>query len=179
MPLQFFTIPVLEPQAATAELNQFLATHRVWSVDQRLIEVGLQSVWTVCVTYGDPPSDRGRSPSRSPPSSEARIDYRDVLSETQFALFARLRKLRKTLAEAGQVPAYAVATNEQLATMVRQDVHTLGQLAEIPGLGETRVAKYGPRLLEELNAARHAATAVANSPAGATLPAGKAQHGAQ
>ena len=46
------------------------------------------------------------------------IDYRQILSEEDFAVFAKLRDLRKKLAENTGVPVYAVFTNEQLAQIV-------------------------------------------------------------
>jgi hypothetical protein len=39
------------------------------------------------------------------------------------------------------VPAYAVATNEQLANMVRNEARTLADIAQIEGIGETRATK--------------------------------------
>ena len=47
--------------------------------------------------------------------NEGRIDYKEVLSAPEFERFARLRLLRKELAEKEGVPAYAIFTNEQLA----------------------------------------------------------------
>lgn len=41
-----------------------------------------------------------------------RIDYKDVLSERDFALYAQLRNLRKFLSEQEGVPTYALFTND-------------------------------------------------------------------
>ncbi len=76
-----------------------------------------------------------------------KIDYREVLSEPDFALFAKLRAVRKTLADKDGVPAYALFTNEQLAEMVQRRVRTAGALREIEGVGEARVEKYGQDFL--------------------------------
>lgn len=67
-------------------------------------------------------------------------------------MFARLRALRKTLAEQEGVPAYALFTNEQLAGMVQRRVRTVGDLREIDGVGEARVEKYGGAFLDILRA---------------------------
>jgi superfamily II DNA helicase RecQ len=81
------------------------------------------------------------------------VDFKEVLSEAEFAVFARLRALRKQLAEAEGVPAYALFTNEQLAEMVQQRVSTATGLRQIAGVGEARVEKYGPAFLDLLTQA--------------------------
>lgn len=53
--LHFVTIPVFESDAAEAELNRFLAGHRVLAVDRQLVADGPRSAWTVCVSYVDRP----------------------------------------------------------------------------------------------------------------------------
>lgn len=83
----------------------------------------------------------------------SKVDYREVLSEADFKLFARLRTLRKELAEHEGVPAYALFTNEQLAAMVARRVRTPAELGAIPGVGAARVEKYASRFLELLGQA--------------------------
>jgi len=78
------------------------------------------------------------------------VDYKEVLNEVDFAVFARLRELRKTLAEKEAVPPYAVFTNEQLAAMVTQKSDSLTALGQIEGVGASRLEKYGPAFLEFL-----------------------------
>lgn len=51
-----------------------------------------------------------------------RTDYREILSPSEFALFAKLRELRKWLAAQEGVPVYAVLTNEQMAALGRANV---------------------------------------------------------
>ena len=50
-----FTLPVRDPGAAETELNGFLVSHRVLAVDQRFVEDGERSFWTLCVGIGDIP----------------------------------------------------------------------------------------------------------------------------
>ena len=47
-----------------------------------------------------------------------KIDYKEVLNEVDFAVFARLRDLRKVISDKEAIPAYSIFTNEQLAAMV-------------------------------------------------------------
>ena len=81
------------------------------------------------------------------------VDYRDELSDTDFAVFVKLRDLRRQLAEKNGVPAYALFKDEQLAETICRQVRTAEALKGIPGVGEARVAKYGPAFLAILNAA--------------------------
>ena len=76
-----------------------------------------------------------------------------MLSDADFAVFAKLREARKTLAEAEGVPAYAVFTNEQLAAMVQQGARSTGGLRAIDGIGEARATKYGEPFLAVLRQA--------------------------
>ena len=74
------------------------------------------------------------APRPSPAATKGkRIDYRDVLSEADFAVFKRLREWRKQVAAAEGVPVYTVFTNEQLATIVTTrpaSLPALGKLAD-------------------------------------------------
>ena len=143
MKYRVFHIPTLFPHGGEAELNAFCASHRVASVDKALVQDGTNSYWSFCVGYQE-------GAEKTPPGNKGRIDYREVLNETDFALFARLRTLRKALAEREGLPAYALFTNEQLAEMVRQRVASLAALQAIDGIGETKTQKYGEAFLAEL-----------------------------
>ena len=143
MQLRFFTIPVLDGERATEELNRFLTGHRILAVDRSFVQDGPNSAWALCVSY-DAPTDR------PPPGKRGKIDYREVLSEQDFAVFARLRSLRKELADKEGIPAYALFTNEQLAEMVQRRVRSLDDLQEINGVGEARARKYGQPFLHLL-----------------------------
>jgi superfamily II DNA helicase RecQ len=144
MKLRFFRIPMMDGDDAANELNQFLSTHRILSVERNFVADGPSSAWGVCVSYLD------RGTRQPPPESSRRVDYREVLPEPEFAVFAKLRSLRKTLAEKDGVPAYALFTNEQLASMVQRRVKSLKGLEQVPGVGAARVKKYGAQFLEIL-----------------------------
>ncbi len=142
--MRFFMIPLQEMRRAADELNGFLSNHRILSVERHFVPDGINSAWAICVTYL-PSSER---PAGEKPAG--RVDYREVLSDADFQVFARLRSLRKTLAEQEGVPAYALFTNEQLADMVRQKVTSVSALEQINGVGPARTKKYGAAFLEVL-----------------------------
>lgn len=150
MRLHFATIPVFGDGTAEAELNRFLVAHRVLSVERQLISAGEMSAWAVCVTYveGEP-----LAPAPSTKRSAARIDYRDHLAPAEFAVFAKLRDLRKAIAEQEGAPLYALFTNEQLAAMVQQRVHSVEALGRIEGVGKGRLEKYGRTFVDALRVA--------------------------
>ena len=143
MRYHFFKIPVHFSEKAQDELNNFCASHRVATVEKEFSENGGDSFWAVCVTY----IENSWKPETS---RKGRIDYREILDEKDFSIFAKLRTLRKNLADNEGVPAYAIFTNEQLATMSRERVKTPGALSAIKGVGKMRVEKYGQGFLAML-----------------------------
>lgn len=148
MPYRFFLIPVRDGGAAAAELNGFLRGHRVLSVDRRWVDLGMESYWSFCVDYLDTGQAASEGPPRSAgPGGRNRIDYREVLSPEEFALFVKLRTLRKEIAQGEAVPVYTVFTNEQLAQMVRGGATSRADLEAIAGVGDGRIQKYAERFL--------------------------------
>ena len=144
MKYQFFSIPAHAADAAQEALNRFCAEHRVIDIEKQFVTDGPKSYWAFCIYYQDA--------SSGPISTRKnRIDYREVLNQSDFAVFAKLRHLRKNLAEQEGVPAYALFTNEQLAAMVQQRVSSKTSLAEIEGVGTGRIEKYGDAFLHLLS----------------------------
>jgi superfamily II DNA helicase RecQ len=86
------------------------------------------------------------------------VDYKEVLSAEDFAVFAKLRDLRKEMAEKEGVPPYAVFTNEQLAAMVTTKADTQAALAKIDGIGSARIEKYAAAFLEALKTVARASS---------------------
>ena len=65
-------------------------------------------------------------------------------------MFARLRQVRKEMAQAEAVPVYTVFTNEQLAQMVQARATTRAALEKIAGVGERGSRSTAPRILDSL-----------------------------
>lgn len=144
MQFKTFTVAVGDPSGCE-ELNRFLAGRRVLTVQRELIQNGRESCWVFCVEYLE-----SSSVGRTPYPRKERVDYKTVLTEEQFAVFAKLRECRKELATKEGLPAFAVCTDEQLAEIARQRPETLADLKKIDGLGDAKVEKYGERLLEQV-----------------------------
>jgi superfamily II DNA helicase RecQ len=158
-----FAVPALHPEPAQTELNEFLARERVLAVRREFIADGANSAWVFCVELVSGPGplpaalraagSRAADAPQSRPRADA-VDYKLLLSEPDFALFAALRSLRKQLAQAEGVPVYAVFSNEQLAAIVTRQAQTRAALGEIEGIGPARLDKYAGPVLACLQAQR-------------------------
>jgi superfamily II DNA helicase RecQ len=136
---RFFKIPV-HGGDAEIEANQFACSHRIVAVERQFVPLGLDSFWALCFRYQD--GDENPALLR-----KGKIDYRDVLSEAEFVVFAKLRTLRKEISEREGLPPYALFTNEQLAAMVRQQIRTKADMGKIEGVGPARLEKYAEAFL--------------------------------
>jgi len=141
MPFHVFTVPASTPDACQ-ELNAFVSSHRVLSVQRELIQNGGGSCWTFCVEYLD-----SRGESRGARVRKERVDYKQVLTPEKFDVFSRLRACRKELATRDGVPAFAVCTDEQLAVMAQAEDLTKAVFGGIDGFGEAKRTKYGEALI--------------------------------
>jgi superfamily II DNA helicase RecQ len=138
----FFVSPFGE-KSVTDELNAFLRSHRIINVEKKLIDGERGTGWVFLIEYG---GDAGAN--KNAPGAPQRIDYREVLNAEEYALFDKLRKLRKDAAEKAGIPVYAVFTNDQLAAMVKKMPKTAKDLLSIAGIGEARVKQYGGIFLD-------------------------------
>jgi superfamily II DNA helicase RecQ len=148
MAFRFITVPIQDSGQAEAELNAFLRNHKVLSVDRRWVEQGASSFWSFCLDYLE--TATGGTGDGRTGGQRGKVDYKEVLSPEEFALFARLREVRKEIAQAEAVPVYTIFTNEQLAQMVQAKVRDKAGLEKIAGIGDARIDKYGSRMLEAL-----------------------------
>jgi len=147
MQLQFFSVPARGDRGAQEDLNAFLRSHRVLTVHREFVCQGDNSFWALSVEYleGSAPSGPGSGDGRG--AKPPKVDYKEVLSPADFALFAKLRDWRKATAEGEGVPVYAVLTNEQLAGIAVKRPDTAARLREIEGVGEAKAGKYGSGVL--------------------------------
>ncbi len=186
MPHHYFFVPARQPEAAQEALNQLTGQSRVLAVTHHFVADGAQSGWAVCVeTIAGPGPLPASLKAASSAGSASRdklgaVDYKQVLSERDFGLFAALRDLRKQLALAEGVPPYAVFNNEQLAAIVTAGVKSLAELQQIDGIGPARIDKYGAAVLACLQARRAVQLAGQGAPQATSEPAAAptAQRGA-
>lgn len=147
MQIKLFTIPLFCDEDALEDLNKFLRGNKVVDISKNLVQQGDVSYWTFCVTYliGVPP--KVQQPQLE---KKEKVDYKQVLGEVEFARFSLLRSIRKKLAEADAVPAFAVFTDAELAELAKMEELTPQALMKVDGIGEKRVEKYGKAMCEIL-----------------------------
>jgi superfamily II DNA helicase RecQ len=158
----FFISPFGE-KSVTDELNSFLRSHRIVNVEKKLIDGERGTGWVFLVEYGG--EQKNQQNQNSP-----RIDYREALTPEEYAVFDKLRALRKDLADKAGIPVYTVFTNEHLAMMIKKPPLTAKDLLGIAGVGESRVKQYGGPFIaffsektRNTNAENTAPTIAANS----------------
>ncbi len=116
--------------------------------ERRLLYVGITRArrWLV-VTWTRKPSpflaELGVAPART-----FRVEVADVPPA-----FAALRQWRLERAKADEVPAYVVFHNSTLVEIAERNPRTLRELAAVPGVGPTKLERYGAELLAALAAA--------------------------
>ena len=76
-----------------------------------------------------------------------------VIDGVNGALLDRLRTLRRTIAQEQQVPAYVVFPDRTLAEIAVRRPRTSAALADIRGVGPTKLERYGERFLAVVRAA--------------------------
>jgi superfamily II DNA helicase RecQ len=119
-----------------------MRSHSVLAVQKEWVSAADASFWAFCVQY----QEAGVASAKAA-GGGAKVDYKELLTDEQFQKFAKLRNLRKELADKEGVPVFAVFTNEQLAEMVKKPVKTAADLKTIAGIGDARVEKYGEAVL--------------------------------
>jgi superfamily II DNA helicase RecQ len=148
---KFFTISLHETEEMEKVLNRFLRSVRVVQVERHFVAQGEYSRWALAVEYMDGPEagDDGENSAKK----KNHIDYKQVLSPEDFAIFASLREWRKAKAFEEGTPVYTIFTNEQLAKIAVNRVSTKAGLGEIEGIGSGRISKYGEELIRALASA--------------------------
>ncbi len=147
MQYKTFMLPASGSEQTEENLNVFLRTHRIVSVRSEFV-AGETPSWCVLVEYVQAEGSGGVKSSMS--SSQNKIDYMQVLPPDEFAIFADLRELRKSLAKRDGVPPFVVFTDEVLANIVKAKPDNLGKLAAIGGVGQVKIEKYGNDVLAVL-----------------------------
>lgn len=130
-------------EAMNEELNKFLKGHKVLQVEQQLVAGTGGGCWAFCIRYVDNQSIVGRE-------KKERVDYRAVLSVEDFARFSKLRSIRKAIAEAEGIPAFAIFTDEELAGLAQLAELTPQSIQSVKGIGEKKSEKYAERFIKAM-----------------------------
>ncbi len=144
MQIKLFTIPINNIEDYNNELNAFLRSHKIVQVEKHLLQTGNSHSWCFYISYIDSSS----SPVKIS-SGKKKIDYKEVLTEEEFAKFSALREIRKKIAKDEAVSAYIVFTDAELAEITKLDELSLSSIKKIKGIGEKKAEKYGNKLIEQ------------------------------
>jgi superfamily II DNA helicase RecQ len=143
MNYKIFNIPIPDSEGESESLNKFLSGVRIISIQKEIVNTSGFSYWSFVIEYY-------REKESNNSVRKNKIDYREVLSEEDFAVFSVIRELRKQIASEESIPVYTIFTNEQLSEMVKKRVISKTALSKIPGIGEKKIQSYGERFLEKL-----------------------------
>ena len=141
--MTFFVSPFSEP-SSHAELNNFLKSRRIINVEKRLIDGERGTGWVFLVEYSD---NEGAKQSYT---MSAKVDWRDVLNPSQFAVYDLLRKKRKEIGERTKIPLYGILSNEQLALMAQNPPKKKEDFIKIKGVSEQKYKQFGEEFLETI-----------------------------
>ena len=147
-------MPAMPGEDDTEVLNLFLRSHRVIDVKSECVNIDGSAYWSFCVKYLDA---LVQNPEKR---NTAKIDYKEILNDEEFARFAKLREARKVISEREAIPAYAVFTNEELAEIAKIDSPTITEIKKINGIGKNKAEKYGDEICSAVKDGESESTAV-------------------
>ena len=79
-----------------------------------------------------------------------RVDPREDLDDQEKAVYDALRTWRAARARQEGIPPYMIANNKQLAKMIKLGATTKSALAEVEGIGDAKIVKYGDEILQTI-----------------------------
>ena len=96
----------------------------------------------------DPTPKSKRNGKQSAKQNTGSIDW---MSEDEQTLWKALRQFRFEQAKQQNVPAFVVLHDRTLKELIAARPSTTAQLRSVPGIGESKLKKYGKRLIEIIN----------------------------
>ena len=143
MLIKVIGVPAMGGDALNEDLNRFLRGHKVIKVTQELVSSDSGAYWAFCIHYID-------GSAAAADDRKERKDYRELLSPEHFERFAKLRTVRKALADEDSVPAFSILTDEQMAAVAQLPELTEAAMRQVKGVGDKKVERYGARFLQAL-----------------------------
>ena len=150
MRCKIFTVPLSSQGAFEGErqLSDFVNFHNVKRVFASVVNPPEGPAWSVLFFYEGDEQPAATAPAKS----EAAPEFTPPLTGEQVRGMIALKKWRADQASQEGVPLYMVAQNKWLEEIVRLPVKGMDDLTKVRGLSGWRVQKYGPKILEALNA---------------------------
>ncbi|MBN1340089.1 MAG: HRDC domain-containing protein [Bacteroidales bacterium] len=109
-----------------------MRTQKILEVENQLVSNEKGAFWCFCVKYiGSQVTYQKKELLKK--------DYKNELDEATFKVFSKLREARKKLVAEDAVPAYAVATDQELAEIAKLDEISVQSLLTMKGFGQKKV----------------------------------------
>ena len=134
-------------------------------VARGLLKVDMEGYGSLVLTERSRPVLRGeesvnlRLDKRTPRPARDRKSPREPVAPADATLWEALRDKRRSLAEAQGVPPYVIFHDASLTEMAQRKPQTLDEFAVITGVGEKKLARYGPAFLEVIQSDTRAVVA--------------------
>ncbi len=142
MQIKLFTVPIGDSGAALDELNRFLRGNKILEVQNHLISNPNGAYWCFCVRYIE-------KTFRQTSDTKTKVDYKQVLDETTFKKFSKLREIRKKVAADEVLPAYAIFTDKELVELAKLETITEKALLSTKGIGDKKVERFGKHFITQ------------------------------
>lgn len=121
--------------------NLFLRSNKILAVESSFF-AGQNAKWSILVRY------IANSSKKIIGNNSDRIDYKEILSDHEFARFAKMRDARKVMSDEMQIPAYVIFTNDELSQLSKMESLTLDNISSVDGIGVKKKEKFGLRFLD-------------------------------
>ena len=149
MQIKLFTVSIGDEGKQQEELNAFLRGNKVLDVSQHIVQNERGAYWCFCVRYIEGGTT---APNNRNLQFKEKVDYKTVLDEATFKVFARLREIRKQIANDDAVPAFVVFTDEELSEIAKLPAITPTAMQSVKGIGEKKTERYAERFINALYA---------------------------
>jgi superfamily II DNA helicase RecQ len=140
MDLRIFTLPFDPGTEGFPDevVRDFCLNKKVHSVQTQFFLHEGRPFWSVAVQYDV--------------LLQAEQEKAPELDEVQRQLYLRLKAWRKQQGDKEGVPAFILASNQQLITMVRLKTQSLEMLKRVKGFGAKRIQKHGKQIVAIIKA---------------------------
>ena len=150
--IKFFSVPVGYESDVEHEMNQFLRHHKIVKIRKEFVCQPDNICWCYAVEYlsgsDSQKGDKAADEKKKKKDEKPKIDYAEVLSPDDFAIYAEMRTWRKELSEKKGVYAFTILTNAQMAQIAEKKIHTLEDLEKVSGIGEQKINEYGEVIVD-------------------------------
>lgn len=146
MQIQIYSVSVNENSDDLQKINAFLRGHKIIDIEKQFVNNGLESFWSFCIRY----INSSNQIVENQQSQKEKVDYKVILDEKTFAVFSKLREIRKEIAQSDAVPAYAVFTDQELSEIAKLSEISVSTIQSIKGIGQKKAEKYAISIQDKL-----------------------------